>query len=104
MSCFQLIDNYTKTQLQGDVINVPDQQKTDAVLFRKGPACRLDQRISLKLFAAGAATCLFSENKDAYRPIRVFYLGRKEQRYYSSSKRSDFFGAIFQFEAATLQV
>lgn len=37
VSCFQLIDNYTKTQLQRDVINVPDQQKTDAVLFREGP-------------------------------------------------------------------
>lgn len=53
----------------------------------KGPACKLDQRITLKLFAAGAAMCLFSENKDAYRPIHVFYLGNKEQRYYSSSKK-----------------
>lgn len=102
--CFHLIDNYTKTQLQRDIINVPDQQKTDAVLFIKGPVCRLDQRISLKLFAAGAATCLFSENKDAYRPIRVFYLGSKEQRYYSGSKKSDFFEAVLQFEAGTQQV
>lgn len=86
-SCFRLIDNHTKAQLQRDIINVPVQQKTDAVLFRKGPVCELDQRITLKLFAAGAATCLFSENKDAYGPIRVFYLGSKEQRYYRSSKK-----------------
>lgn len=82
-----LIDSHTKVQLQRDIINVPDQQKTDAVLFIKGPVCKLDQHITLKLFAAGAATCLFSQNKDAYRHIRAFYLGSKEQRYYSSSKK-----------------
>lgn len=85
--CFRLIDSHTKVQLQRDIINVPDQQKTDAVLFVKGPVCKLDQHITLKLFATGAATCLFSENKDPYRHIRAFYLGSKEQRYYSSSKK-----------------
>lgn len=86
-SCFHLIDSHTKAQLQRDIINVPDQQKTDAVLLIKGPVCKLDQHTTVKLFAAGAATCLFSENKDAYRPIRVFYLGSKEQRCCSSSKK-----------------
>lgn len=56
------------------------------------------------LFAAGAATCLFSKNEDAYRPIRAFYLGSKEQRYYSGSNKSDFFGAVLRFEAGTQQV
>lgn len=59
--------NYTNTlcrQLQRDIINVSDQQKTDVILFIKRPTCSLYQCITVKLFASGTATCLFSFNKD----------------------------------------
>lgn len=64
---FCLTINYTNTpcrQLQRDIINVSDQQKTDVILFIKRPTCSLYQCITVKLFASGTATCLFSFNKD----------------------------------------
>lgn len=48
--------------------------------------------------------CLFSKNKDAYRPIRVFYLGSKEQRYYSSSKKKKKKKVVLQYEAETQHI
>lgn len=47
------------------IINVPDQHKTGALLFIKVAACNFYQWNTVKLFAWGTTTCLFSENKDA---------------------------------------
>lgn len=51
--------NSLQRQLQRDIINVSDQQKTDVILFIKRPPCTLYPCITLKLFASGTATRLF---------------------------------------------
>lgn len=59
---FCLTINYTNSacrQLQKDIINVSDQQKTDVILFTKRPPCSPYTSITEKLFASGTATCRF---------------------------------------------
>lgn len=74
--------NYTNTlcrQLQRDIINVSDQQKTDVILFIKRPTCSLYQCITVKLFASGTATCLFFLTRIS-RLMSLSYLSSKTQR------------------------
>lgn len=61
VQCFVLVSdtNTLCRQLQRDIINVSDQQKTDVILFIKRPPCSLYPCITEKLFAPGTATCVF---------------------------------------------
>lgn len=66
-------------QLQRDIINVSDQQKTDVILFIKRPPCSLYPCITEKLFAPGTATCVFLLTRMS-RLMILSYLSSETQR------------------------